>query len=153
MFDTYNILQAVHVLAAVVWVGGSVTLNVMSTRLEAAGDPVRLMAFARDTEWMGKRIYLPSSIAVLVFGVLAVIVGEIGFSTLWVAIGVIGIVFTALTGSLFIGPESKTLADLAEQRGVDDPDVQRRIARLFKVARIDLVVLLVVVVDMVVKPT
>ena len=153
MFDTYNILQALHVLAAVVWVGGAVTLNVMATRLQAAGDATRLMAFARDTEWMGKRVYLPSSIAVLVFGVLAVIVGEIGFSTLWVAIGLIGIVFTALTGSLFIGPESKRLADLADDRGVDDPEVRRRIARLFKLARIDLVVLLLVVVDMVVKPT
>ena len=113
MFDSYEILKAVHVLAAVVWVGGAITVNNLGTKMRGAGDPARLAAFARDTEWLGQRIYLPSSLIVLAFGIFAVIDGDIGFSTLWVVIGIIGIVITALTGSLFLGPEAARIAGLA----------------------------------------
>jgi uncharacterized membrane protein len=153
MFDSYEILKTIHVLAAVVWVGGAVTVNILGTKMRGAGDPARLTAFARDTEWLGQRIYLPSSIVVLAFGIFAVIDGDIGFSTLWVVIGIIGIVLTALTGSLFLGPEAARIAGLADQRGFDDQEVQRRIGRLFTVSRIDLAVLTIVIIDMVVKPT
>jgi uncharacterized membrane protein len=152
MITGYELVKTIHVLGAIAWVGGAITLNILGTKLRAAGDAPRLTAFARDVEWIGNRIYLPASVIVLVFGVLAVLEGGFGFTTLWVALGLAGIVFTALTGSLFLGPESKRIAQLADSRGVEDPEVQRRIMRLFGLARIDLVVLLLVVVDMVAKP-
>lgn len=39
-----------------------------------------------------------------------------------------------------------------QERGADDPEVQRRVQRIFTISRYDLAVLLLVVVDMVVKP-
>jgi uncharacterized membrane protein len=153
MFDSYNVLKTIHVLAAIVWIGGALTMNILGTRLARANEPARLTAFARDVEWIGQRVYLPASITVLLFGIFTVLDGDIGFTTLWVVIGLLGIVITALTGSIFLGPESKRVAEIAEQKGVEDPEVHRRIARLFVVSRIDLVVLVVVVADMVLKPT
>ena len=153
MFETYNVLKAVHVLAATVWVGGALTMNILGTKMARSTEPGRLAAFARDVEWMGQRVYLPASVVVLIFGILTVINGDIGFSTPWVVVGIAGIVITALTGSIFLGPESKRVGELAEQKGVDDPEIHRRIVRLFTIARIDLVVLLFVVADMVLKPS
>jgi hypothetical protein len=51
-----------------------------------------------------------------------------------------------------IGPESGKLGALADSRGPEDPEVQRRIERIFKISRIDLGVIVLVVVDMVLKP-
>ena len=59
---------------------------------------------------------------------------------------------TTVLGAAFIGPEAGRLGRAAEQRGLEDPEVQRRIKRIFMISRIDLAVILLVVVDMVFKP-
>jgi uncharacterized membrane protein len=150
--DGYTILKMFHVLFAVVWIGGAVTVNVLGTRAVAANNGERLALFGRDTEWLGTHVYLPSSLLVLLFGVLAVLRGHLGFGHAWIILGLVGIGLTAVTGSAFIGPELKRLAELAERRGPGDPEFARRTARLVWVGRIDLLVLLLVVVDMVLKP-
>ena len=148
----YSILKTLHVLAAIVWVGGTITANILGTRVARSNDGVALARFGRDTEWMGTHVYLPSSFLVLVFGVITVINGHLGFGHAWILFGIAGIVVTALTGSLFLGPELKRIAGLVDTRGPDDPDVIERTKRLISIARVDLVVLILVVIDMVVKP-
>ena len=150
--DGYTVLKLFHVLAAVVWVGGAVTANIYATRVVATKDGAQMIRSARETEWIGTHVYLPASLLVLLFGVLAVINGDIGFGHAWVILGLVGIAATATTGSTFLGPELKRIATLAEQRGAEDPEVVRRVTRVVRVARIDLVVLILVVVDMVLKP-
>ena len=150
--DGYTVLKTLHVLAAIVWVGGAITVNIVGTRVVASGDGAQLTRFGRDAEWLGTRVYRPSALLVLLFGVLAVLRSHLGFGHAWVIFGLVGIVITAVTGSAFLGPELKRIADIGEHRGVDDPEVARRTSRLIGVARIDLVVLLLVVIDMVLKP-
>ena len=151
-FTYYNVLKTIHVLAVVIWVGGAVTLNLLGTRLIRAQDRPRMLAFAGDAEWVGQRVYMPASIVVLVAGVLAVIEGPWSFSDVWVSIGFVGVIVTALTGSLFFGPELGRISEMGQSRVVDDSDVQRRITRLVPLLRVDLVILLLIVVVMVIKP-
>lgn len=54
-----------------------------------------------------------------------------------------------MTGSLFLGPELKKIAGLIEARGANDPDAIERTKRLIRIARVDLVILILVVIDMV----
>jgi hypothetical protein len=55
-------------------------------------------------------------------------------------------------GAAFLGPEAGRLARNAEERGHDDPVVVRRTKRIFAISRVDLAVILLVVMDMVLKP-
>ena len=57
-----------------------------------------------------------------------------------------------IAGAAFLGPESGRLAKLTAEKGAEDPDVQRRIRRVVMVSRIELVLLIAIVFDMVVKP-
>ena len=41
---------------------------------------------------------------------------------------------------------------MVDQRGAEDPAVQRAITQLIAISRIDLVVLVLIVIDMVIKP-
>jgi hypothetical protein len=41
---------------------------------------------------------------------------------------------------------------MVEERGPDDPEYRRRLARIFLVSRIELLLLILVVLDMTVKP-
>ncbi|MDQ3877921.1 MAG: hypothetical protein M3290_06190, partial [Actinomycetota bacterium] len=59
---------------------------------------------------------------------------------------------SALTGMLFLGPESKRIANIVEEKGATAPEAIARIKRIFLISRIELVLLFFVIFDMVYKP-
>lgn len=151
--DLFESLKMVHVLAAVIWVGGAAAVQVFAIRTLAASEPARIAAFAKDAEWVGTRIFTPASLIVLGMGVWMVIDRpEIAFGDTWIVLGLGGIIFSALVGSLFLGPESGRIGNLIEAEGADSPEVQRRLRRIFLISRVELAILLLIVVDMVVRP-
>ncbi len=70
----------------------------------------------------------------------------------WVTFGFIVWLFSFLVGAGYLGPESGRLSTLAEERRPEDTEYQRRIKRIFVVSRIELLLLVLVVLDMTVKP-
>jgi len=52
----------------------------------------------------------------------------------------------------FIGPTSARVAAAVEEKGMDSPEVASQMDRLLTIARIDYVVLLLILADMVFKP-
>jgi uncharacterized membrane protein len=150
--SSYELLLFVHVLAAIVWIGGALSLQVLAIRAERSPDGGRVANVATEAEWVGSRIFLPASIVLLLAGIGLTLEGDWGFTTLWVLLGLIAYGLSALTGSLFLGPESGRIGKLIAEVGPQDPEVIARIKRIFLVSRIELVVLLFIVFDMTVKP-
>jgi hypothetical protein len=74
------------------------------------------------------------------------------FSDTWILLALVGFAATFVTGAFFIGPTAGRIATLMETEGPTSPAVQAGIRRIFLVSRIDQVVLLLVVADMVFKP-
>jgi uncharacterized membrane protein len=150
--SSYELLLFVHVLAAVVWVGGATSLQVLAIRAERSPDAGRVANFATEAEWVGSRVFLPASLVLLLAGIGLTFEGDWGFTTPWVLLGLIAYGLSALTGSLFLGPESGRIGRMITEVGPQDPDVIARIKRIFVVSRIELAVLLLIVFDMTVKP-
>jgi uncharacterized membrane protein len=149
----YNWLKAFHVLASIVWVGGGIFIQIYATKLRRANQQDRLMAFAKDLEKLGNAIFLPASILVLILGIAMVWYSPAWkVSDLWVILGLVGIANTIVVGAAFLGPEAGRIARVAEERGHDDPEIARRTQRIFTISRYDIAVLVLVVIDMVVKP-
>jgi uncharacterized membrane protein len=149
----YEFLKLLHIAAAIVWVGGAVTLNVIGTRMWRARASERVASFGRDTKWLGDHIYIPSIGVLLVVGIWMVIESPAwNFGQVWVLFGLGGIAATGFTGALFLGPGAARMGQLIDERGPDDPEVLAHIRRILTVSRLDLLVLTLVVVDMVVKP-
>jgi uncharacterized membrane protein len=149
----YNWIKLFHILAAIVWVGGGIFIQIHVTRMKRANEMGRLLAFARDIERIGMTVFTPASILVLLSGIAMVWYSpawEVG--QLWVILGLVGIANTIVVGAGFLGPEAGRIARLTEERGPDDPEIVRRVQRIFSIARYDLAVLVLVVADMVVKP-
>lgn len=147
----YEWLLAIHILMAIIWVGGGFATQVLASRLRKS-DPETMVKTALEFEWIGTHIYLPASLVLLLAGIGMVLEGQWGFTTPWVLIGLLGFAATVVTGAAFLGPQIKKIHAAIEAKGTDDPEVQAHMARLFVISRIDLVVLLLVVVDMAVKP-
>jgi uncharacterized membrane protein len=149
----YDTLKFVHILAAIVWVGAGLYFQFQATRLNRIGDPERIAAFTRDIEHAGKRLLLPASILVLVVGIVMVLYAPfLEFEDTWIALGLIGSIATAITGSLVVGPTAGKLGVLIGSEGASSPQVAMLTKRIFTVSRIDQVVLLAVIAAMVFKP-
>jgi uncharacterized membrane protein len=148
----YDWLKAIHVLGAIVWVGGAIAMQLLAIRAMASKDTVRQATFSADVEWMGMRIFTPASVVVLLAGIAMVLDAGIGWTDAWILAGLAGIAFTIIVGASFLGPESGRLKALIAERGEGDPEVIRRRDRIFMVSRIDLAVLIFVVLMMVLKP-
>jgi uncharacterized membrane protein len=149
----YDVYLLLHVVSATVWLGGGLTLSVLGTRIAKQRDAARMASFARDAEWIGNHVFVPASALVLVFGFLMIHAGFPSFDQLWIQLGLGLFGVTALTGSLFLGPQAGKIAKLIEQFGEESAEVQEQIRRVLLVSRLDLLTLYSIVVVMVAKPT
>jgi len=149
----YELLVLIHVLAATTWVGGAITLNVLALRMVRSGDAGRILDFTKTQESLGPRLYAPASLAVLGVGSWMVAVNEAWtIGQLWIVLALVGFALTFLTGIFYFGPEGTRIANAVQARGAEDPDAQRRIRRMLTVSRLDTLLLVLIVADMVIKP-
>lgn len=150
--QTYSWLKSVHVLAAVMWVGGSVMLTLLGIMTIGLRDPVRLTQFAKQVAFLGGRYFPPLSLMVVGFGFWMVQENDLGYGTTWLKIGIAGWIASFVIGAGYLGPSASKLARLLDQRPPEDSEVQDLITRILLVARIDAVLLLFLVFDMTAKP-
>jgi uncharacterized membrane protein len=148
----YDFWLFVHVLMAIVWVGGNIQLQIIGARLAAANDPIQLAGFSKQAEWIGTKVLMPAAVLIVVAGVFMVL-DQWDFEQLWIIIGIAGFLYSFINGAAFLGPLSGKTAKLIEERGAEDAQVQTNIRRLFLYGRIELVILIVVVWAMTMKPT
>ena len=152
MVNTYTVLKTIHVIAAVTWVGGGTILVTLVGRALRASDYGRLATLIRELAFVGPRIFAPSGGILVVTGIWIVQHQGIPWDV-WVILGLVGWGATFVTGNFFLGPQSKKLDGLLEAKGPSDPESVGLMRRLLNVARVDVIVLTLVVIDMVIKPT
>jgi uncharacterized membrane protein len=150
----YDTLKFLHIVAAMTWLGSGIYAQVLGTRAMREKDPQHLGYVARDIGDLGKFLITPASITVIIFAVSMVAYSPVwNFTDTWIIIALVGYGATLVTGAGFLGPEAGRLGKLAAQGHTpDEPEMLHRIRRILMVSRIDLVVLILVVADMVFKP-
>jgi uncharacterized membrane protein len=148
----YAAFMAVHVTAVVIWIGGGALLTLFGLLAERSSDGEQLVAIARMAAFAGERIFAPAGLVVVAMGIAMVLDAHLGFGHFWIIFGLLGFLATFLIGVGVLAPASKKVSALIAERGPSDPEVQAQINRLLLIARADIAMLLLVVVDMVTKP-
>jgi uncharacterized membrane protein len=148
----YTFFKSIHVITAVIWVGGATIIQAYAFRILATGDGKRQADFAKDTEVVGMRVFTPASLLLFLAALGMMINLDWSWGQNWIVLGLIAFGLSFVIGVGFLGPESGRLAELIREHGPDAPIVQARIRRLLTFSRCELVVLLTVVLNMVVKP-
>ena len=117
----YALFKLVHVVGAVAWVGGGLTLTILAARAERSSDPIEMAMIARQAAFVGERVFAPIGLIVFLAGIAMVINLHWGWD--WIVIGLVGYVLHVLTGLLVLGPQAKRVGQLIEQRrrGGRDP--------------------------------
>lgn len=102
----YEFLLAVHILAALMWVGEGVTMHLFGRRARSSGEVSRMVEFTRDANLIGPRFYAPLSLILLVAGML--LVDEAGYemSQTWITLAFIGWMVSFVIGVGFYGGQA-----------------------------------------------
>ncbi len=146
-------LKLLHILGAIIWVGGGVMLSFIAARARQSDDPRIVGEFSRTLGYVGPRVFLPAMVAVLVFGVWLVLASSAWKLTqLWILIALGGFIVAFLIGAVYLGRSVIGLGRLTAQEGYDIQAARDLIRRWLVGYEIVLVILLVVIWDMVFKP-
>jgi uncharacterized membrane protein len=148
----YSLFKAIHVLFSVIWVGGGVTIMIHAIRAQNARDPEGIVMVAKQAAFMGEKVFAPVGLVTFLMGIAMMINTSWGWGHFWVIAGLIGYASTFTVGVAILSPAAKKIDQSAEANGPTHPETLALIDRIMLIARFDVAVLLLVVLDMVTKP-
>jgi uncharacterized membrane protein len=148
----YQVYLTLHIVSAVIWAGGDLTLTTLGIRYERLSDPATLAVLGKVGTWVGTRVYTPASVAAVGFGIALMVEGDLDWGQFWVLFGLIGWIIAFTVGVIFIGPELGRIDKAAQEHGPESEEVGRRVRRLFAIFRFDTALLTTIVIVMAAKP-
>jgi uncharacterized membrane protein len=148
---TYDWLLFLHILAAMVWVGGLVTLTVLAGQIVRRGDAGSIARFASSLRTIGPFVYAPATVAVLALGIgLVTDTDAWNFGQTWIIVAL-----TLFGAAFFIGAVFQSRSAIAATRAAEAGESAvaiRQLRRWLWGMRVILVLLVVITWDMTVKP-
>jgi uncharacterized membrane protein len=148
----YELLLTIHVLAAVVWVGGSITIHILGRRALKRGDGQEIYEFSKEINTVALRLYAPTSLILLVAGILLVNEAGYEFSQLWITLAFLGWAISFIVGVGYYGPQDRKLQALVAADGPTATGVAANVRQAMLVNQVELLILVLIVVDMTTKP-
>lgn len=147
----YEVLKYIHILAAIVWVGGAFLAQLLAVKALRSNDAIDLPRVGRDLGLIGGRVFPIASIILLIAGVLMVI-QRWNFTQAWIVIALVLWAASLLVGAFYLGPMSTKIGEMFAAEGPQSVGARSLAARVLLVSRLELVSFLVIIYLMVFKP-
>lgn len=149
--DAYVWLKLVHVLSAIAAVGSNLTYFwwLRRAKEEAAHGPFIL----EGIRGLDARIANPAYIILPLTGIAMVLVGDLGFSTFWIAVSIGLYVALGAFAGIFFAPSLRRQLELAVEGDAGGPGYAAAARRTTTTGSVTMLLILTIVVLMVVKPT
>lgn len=147
----YSLLLYIHILTAMIWVGGAFYVQVLSMLVSRSDDPMELPRLGRHVEFIGSWVFMPAAVVLFIAGA-AMTLQQWSFGQVWIAVSVALWVLSAVAGAAYLAPGSKRAAALFDAEGPESVAGRQQIQRLFLVSRLELVSFAVIIALMVFKP-
>jgi uncharacterized membrane protein len=151
MENLYTAFIFLHILSAGIWFGGGVVIEVLALRLGPSASREAFKQFFDTAHWVSPRVFMPAALATIISGIVLVLIGGWSFSDVWIIFALVGVAITAFLGATQIGTTIAKMQALIES-GADDMQLAAVGRRLHWITRLDLLILILVLLDMVVKP-
>ena len=102
----YLVFKTVHVLAAIVWLGGGTILITLAVIAQMRDDRAYVAQIARQAAFCGERIFAPAGLVVVAMGIAMMIDGDLEWSRFWVVAGLVGYAITFVVGVAVVSPSA-----------------------------------------------
>lgn len=146
----YELLLTLHVVAVALWFGSTVAITVVSYRLLAV-EPATFGPAFRQMGWWAGKAHPAAGVVILLAGIAMVIEADLSFGELWIVLALVGWVALSGIGGGVISRSGERL-EAALDRG-EDGEARAHASRLLLGTRIEAALIVLVIVDMVAKPT
>lgn len=147
--ELFAIFKFLHVVAAMAWVGGGVTLFALVLFAERAKDDAEMMRLLGVVGTMGVRWFLPASALTLLFGLVMTFLGGL-WTEAWIVLGLAGLVASFLIGHFVLRVKAIEAGRLMAEGRVAEAAAFGR--GILGVAKFDYVMLFSIVALMVLRP-
>jgi uncharacterized membrane protein len=147
----YEFWLFLHVLAAMVWLGSAVAIQVFGILTKRAADPAKSAFFAQNVSLLVNRVLFPAALLVLVAGIGLVENGNWDWSEPFVLWGLILWIAIATVAFGFLGRAIGAAGARLSSEG-PSPALALRMRNLTWLSRVLLLGLVVIVFLMTVKP-
>lgn len=147
----YQLLLLVHIVCAVIWVGGAVYAQLLAVRVSRTEDPAELPRLARHIEAIGSRVFMPAAILLFLAGA-GMTLQAWSFGQAWIAMSIALWIASAAAGALYLAPRARRVAALFDAEGPTSLAGRALLGRMFFVSRLELVSFAVIIGLMVLKP-
>jgi uncharacterized membrane protein len=148
----FTVFLTIHILFVVIWIGGGALLTVLGIMAQRTQDGEQLSQIARQAAFAGERIFAPSALIVVAAGIAMVLNVGYGFDHFWLLFGLLGFLTTFVLGIAVLSPMAKRANAMIAEKGPNHPDVQAYGGKILLIARADVAMLMLVIVDMITKP-
>jgi uncharacterized membrane protein len=151
MSNGYSWLKLAHLLAVIVWVGGSLVMSFLTAAFLRSGNRDATTLFLKEAGFYGPMVVGPSSLLVFFTGLGMAAMARL-FGALWVQLGFGGIVLHFILGAGLIRAASIRLQNALAAPAGGEPALRTAGRRLGFLNVVYLLVLVFVVAVMVLKP-
>jgi uncharacterized membrane protein len=148
----YALFKTVHIVFAVIWIGGGFLLTLLGIIAERKNDPQEMAIVARQAAMVGEKLFAPAGLIVFAMGVAMMVNTNWGWGRFWIVAGLVGYAVTFLTGIGILAPLAKKITASVDTNGATHPETLALVKRIMLVVRFDIAMLLLVIADMVTKP-
>lgn len=145
----YTIVKYVHVLGAIAWIGGGVTLCFLSILAVRANDEAGMLGALKNVGVLANRWFVPASLITLICGIAMAFIGGL-WEQGWIVLGLLGFAATFVTGHFGLRPLAEKIGARAAAGDISGAADEGR--KMLQVAKFDYTMLFMVVADMVFKP-
>lgn len=148
--DAYDWVKLIHVLAAITAVGANLTYVVWLRRIRA--DRTHQVFVLQGVQALDQRMANPAYIVLPISGVAMVLLGDLGFSTFWIAVSIALFVALGAFAGGFFTPALKRQLALAQAPDADPGEYRAAARRTVLTGAVTLVLVVLIVALMVLKP-
>jgi len=90
----YTFFKSIHVVTAVIWVGGAAMIQAYAFRILRTGDGRRQAEFSKDTEVVGMRVFIPASLILFLAAIAMMVNLNWSWNQNWIILGLIAFGFS-----------------------------------------------------------
>jgi uncharacterized membrane protein len=151
MMTVYALFKFLHIVGAIVWIGGVITVSIINARVARERDGAVLAALARQSRFHGMAVIGPAAGLTLIAGIVMIAVSGLGVP-LWVIWGFAAIIVSVALGATLIRRAGAELSEVATTAQPGEPRLIALQRRLIALNSINVLILLSAVWAMVFKP-
>ena len=114
--DLYLLLKLVHILGAIIWVGGASVMTLLVILVDRKGDDQATLTAIDYLGTLGNRVFVPVALLTIFTGLTLGWIGGWGFAA-WTVLAALTVVCTFLLGALVLGPASDRCVKIWKEQG------------------------------------